>query len=222
MDAVEPLLEDQLSGGADAVLRVSRRQRARTSPSRPKPCRRLRAGARRPRISRGPRISRIASGSGRRATTRIRGAGAAARRARRGRRTCACRSRAWPSASSRPRRDQRRRAVSDLPGRPRGRRQLPPDLRARSGRARRSSAEARRLNERMVARALAMGGTCTGEHGVGLRQDEVPRGRARARRSRSCGRSSARSIRQSDESGEDDLRRGWGPRELAASPSVRG
>jgi D-lactate dehydrogenase (cytochrome) len=28
-------------------------------------------------------------------------------------------------------------------------------------------AEARRLNERMVLRALAMGGTCTGEHGVG-------------------------------------------------------
>jgi D-lactate dehydrogenase (cytochrome) len=29
-------------------------------------------------------------------------------------------------------------------------------------------AEAYRLNERMVMRALAMGGTCTGEHGVGL------------------------------------------------------
>jgi D-lactate dehydrogenase (cytochrome) len=28
-------------------------------------------------------------------------------------------------------------------------------------------AEARRLNDRMVTRALAMGGTCTGEHGVG-------------------------------------------------------
>ena len=28
-------------------------------------------------------------------------------------------------------------------------------------------AEARRLNERLVARALDMGGTCTGEHGVG-------------------------------------------------------
>ena len=29
------------------------------------------------------------------------------------------------------------------------------------------SAEARRLNERLVRRALALGGTCTGEHGVG-------------------------------------------------------
>ena len=29
-------------------------------------------------------------------------------------------------------------------------------------------AEARRLNERLVARALAMGGTCTGEHGIGV------------------------------------------------------
>ncbi len=28
-------------------------------------------------------------------------------------------------------------------------------------------AEAKRLNERMVLRALAMDGTCTGEHGVG-------------------------------------------------------
>jgi D-lactate dehydrogenase (cytochrome) len=29
-------------------------------------------------------------------------------------------------------------------------------------------AEANRLNERMVLRALAMGGTCSGEHGVGV------------------------------------------------------
>ena len=28
--------------------------------------------------------------------------------------------------------------------------------------------EARRLNERMVLRALAMDGTCSGEHGVGI------------------------------------------------------
>jgi D-lactate dehydrogenase (cytochrome) len=29
-------------------------------------------------------------------------------------------------------------------------------------------AEAKRLNERLVTRTLAMGGTCTGEHGVGV------------------------------------------------------
>ena len=29
-------------------------------------------------------------------------------------------------------------------------------------------AEAERLNERLVMRALAMEGTCTGEHGIGL------------------------------------------------------
>jgi D-lactate dehydrogenase (cytochrome) len=29
-------------------------------------------------------------------------------------------------------------------------------------------AEARRLADRMVTRALALGGTCTGEHGIGL------------------------------------------------------
>jgi D-lactate dehydrogenase (cytochrome) len=29
-------------------------------------------------------------------------------------------------------------------------------------------AEAKRLNERLVSRTLAMGGTCTGEHGVGV------------------------------------------------------
>jgi D-lactate dehydrogenase (cytochrome) len=32
----------------------------------------------------------------------------------------------------------------------------------------RELADVRRLNERLVARALAMEGTCTGEHGIGL------------------------------------------------------
>ena len=36
-------------------------------------------------------------------------------------------------------------------------------------------AEAKALNERLVRRALAMGGTCTGEHGVGIGQDGLSR-----------------------------------------------
>ena len=35
-------------------------------------------------------------------------------------------------------------------------------------RRRQEIAEARRLGRQMVERALALGGTCTGEHGVGL------------------------------------------------------
>ena len=41
-------------------------------------------------------------------------------------------------------------------------------------------ARAEAVNERMVARALDMGGTCTGEHGHRLRQDRVPWPRARS------------------------------------------
>ena len=65
----QPVLEDDVSGRADAVLRVPRRQRASTSPSRRRRCRRLRrntAGT----ASSGRRGSRIASGCGRRGTTR--------------------------------------------------------------------------------------------------------------------------------------------------------
>ena len=54
-----------------------------------------------------------------------------------------------------------------LPGRPRGRRQLPLRLPDRPGQARRTRA-AEALNHQLVARALRLEGTCTGEHGVGL------------------------------------------------------
>ena len=96
----QPLLEDQLSGRADAVLRIPRRQRA--------PRRRAGGGGagdrrrtRRPRLRVGdaPRGSRAAvAGAARRD---VRGARAAPGRARAGRPTSACRSRASPSASSR-------------------------------------------------------------------------------------------------------------------------
>jgi D-lactate dehydrogenase (cytochrome) len=50
--------------------------------------------------------------------------------------------------------------------RPCRRRQLPPHHHPRSERSQ-GMAEANRLNDRLVARALSMDGTCTGEHGVG-------------------------------------------------------
>ena len=38
----------------------------------------------------------------------------------------------------------------------------------RAGRRRRSCRRAKRLNEEIVADALARGGTCSGEHGIGI------------------------------------------------------
>ena len=107
--------------------------------------------------------------------------------------TSACRFRAWPSAFSKP-----SRTTAGAP--------FPIALVGHAGDGNfhllfildvTNPAEldaSRQLNERLVMRALRLGGTCTGEHGVGHRQDEISRGRARIRRSRSCARSSARWI----------------------------
>jgi D-lactate dehydrogenase (cytochrome) len=57
-------------------------------------------------------------------------------------------------------------------------------------------AAAERLVDRLVARSLAMGGTCTGEHGGGLGQDPFLEAEPRtSRRSTSCGPSSMHSTR---------------------------
>ena len=68
-------------------------------------------------------------------------------------------------------------------GRPRRRRQLPPDLHARSRRPGGARSACSALNDRLVERALALGGTCTGEHGVGFGKMKYCRARARRRAS---------------------------------------
>ena len=101
----QPLLEDELPGGADAVLRVPRRQRARTSPSRRRPCRRSRR-ERGGHGSSGRRASRIASALWQARHDAFYAALALRPGcARRGRPTSACRSRASPTASSRRKQD---------------------------------------------------------------------------------------------------------------------
>ena len=52
-------------------------------------------------------------------------------------------------------------------GRARGRRQLSPDVPGGSGQTGGAGIAAKSFNKRLVERALAMEGTCTGEHGVG-------------------------------------------------------
>ena len=204
MDAVNRSLEDQLPGARRPCSSSFTATARGTSPTRPKRCRSWRptaAGA----GSSGRRGSRIARGCGRRATTRYYAALAALRPS----------ARAWTTDVCVPisrladcviETTRGRHAGASFPicaGRSCRRRQFPPPLRARSGQPGRNRRGATRLNDRLVRRALAMGGTCTGEHGVGMRQDALSRSRARRARSTSCAPSSARWIRQPHEPGQD-------------------
>ena len=65
---------------------------------------------------------------------------------------------------------------------------------------------AEKLNHQLVARALALEGTCTGEHGVGLHKMELPGRRGRRRRDRHDAHHQARARpEEHHESGEDLL-----------------
>ena len=138
---------------------------------------------------------RTAPGSGRRATTPIGRGGHCARARRRWRPTSACRSRGSPNASPRPsatspsagwwRRSSAMSATAISISRCWS--TWPTPTRSRRAKA---------LCERLVERALAMDGTCTGEHGVGQGKMKYLAGRARrAGARRHARRSSGRSTR---------------------------
>ena len=135
------------------------------SPSRPRPSRRSPPSMAAP-ISSGRPGPRIAIGSGRRATTPSTPPWRCGRAARASSATSACRSRALPSASRRPSaRSPRRRLLAPMVGHvgdgnfhlvfivdPEDQDEI---------------ARAKQVGRRLVEQALALGGTCSGEHGVG-------------------------------------------------------
>ena len=152
------------AGNADAVPRIPRHAKPR-SPSSPS------ASARSPRSSaaarsNGRRGRRSAPGSGRRATT-PRCRNFTLRPARRcSRPMSACRSRGWPNASPRRSATSRKAGiVAPIVGHV-GDGNFHLTLLVDMDDADEVK-RAKGLSERLVERALAMDGTCTGEHGVG-------------------------------------------------------
>ena len=182
------LRQARARGEADAVPGIprhrGRRAASRSSCSRRWPRPKARSA------STGPRARRSAAGCGRRATTST---GRSVDVARQG---CARDRRLRADLAARrvrARNPEGHRGVRPhrADRRPRRRRQLPrqPCSIAQP----QGAGRGRRLLERLVARALAMEGTCTGEHGVGRASaSSWPPSTAPA--SPSCGRSRPRSI----------------------------
>ena len=151
-------------GEADAVPRVPRHRGRRARPGREVQGRSPRAKA--PSASTGPRRRRSAAGCGRRGT---RSTGPSRPRGPAGTRwppTCACRSRGWPNACSRRRRTSRPLGlIAPIVGHVGdGNFHTPPVVDRNNPK---EMAAIETFLERLTKRAIAMEGTCTGEHGVG-------------------------------------------------------
>ena len=166
MRALHRLLEARrLPRGADAVLRVPR-QRARACRSRRSRSQAI-AEEHGGRTSSGRPGRRSATGSGRRGTTPTMrpwrcGPGCVGWATD----VCVPISR-LAECIAETTRGHRRRRPAGADRRPCRRRQLPLPDPARPGRAG-GDGRAKALNKRLVERAIAMDGTCTGEHGVGM------------------------------------------------------
>ncbi len=201
VDAVNRYSKLSLPRAADPVLRVPRHRGRREGAGRDGAGDRRRARRQRLRLDRPGRGAHASSG--RRATTPT---------------TPACRCGPARAVGDRrlradlaarrvhPRDAEGHRGQSSLlraDRRPRRRRQLPPASSWSTPTTRASCDAPRRLNERLVARALAMDGTCTGEHGVGIGKIEfLVRG---ARRGGRVMRAIKKALdpRQHHESGQD-------------------
>ena len=168
---LHPVLEARrVQGGADAVLRVSRLERRRAGAVGNDAG--DRRGTRRQRIrmgdaSRGPRPAVEGAALG---VLRVEGvlSGHAGVRDR-------CLRADLAPRRLRARVEGRRRCdgphLADR--RPRRRRQFPPDRAVRPEAAATERAKAEGLAKRVSLRAIAMGGTCTGEHGIGVHKLEA-------------------------------------------------
>ena len=161
---LQSLFEAQSAGNAHAVPGIPRQRRERRRAVGD-------ASARLPRNSAAARSigrprPRTARGSGRRATTLIGRSAACAQARSRSRPTCACRSRGWPNASLETQRDiAESKLLAPIVGHV-GDGNFHVGLLVDMN----DDDEVTRVRaflERLTERALAMDGTCTGEHGIG-------------------------------------------------------
>ena len=167
IDAVNRYSKSELRAETDAVLRIPWDEPAGGLGERDRGAGDRRR-KRRPRFPVGDDDGGAREVVARRGTTRSMPPSRFDRAASRGRPTCACRSHGLPSAFSKRARDvQRAGVLAPLVGHV-GDGNFHLDLSDESGRPDGAGEGEGRSTRRLVRRALAMGGTCSGEHGVGV------------------------------------------------------